>query len=282
MKKKLLLHFDVNGTLILRDSSKVLADDSYGLLSALAENTVLKWDPDHEPMSFKDYAYRVLCPGDKNDASVKQKRQEIIGRFLKYLEAVDTDEHARVSEMVRENQGRMMAGSIFLSFHRLLTRLQQQGIPFTILLRTFGNDLADVVREMQAMGLQFGYGKFVDGKLSVGDGRSTVSNRTIERPEEMFHLFLHSKHHWAIQDDWQRWSSHGEKGEFGKPFVYDADERESVSFFFDDNVTGEEMDIVAPVDVSGKGVTPEREVLCRVNTLEALTDPDYYVRKVLK
>lgn len=54
---RLLLNFDVNETLILKDTSKN-ASDEYMLISTLAENTFAKWDDQYDSMSFKEHFWK--------------------------------------------------------------------------------------------------------------------------------------------------------------------------------------------------------------------------------
>jgi len=82
---KLILYFDVNGTLILKDTSKNTTAEQM-LISALADCTSSKWDPTlTEPIPFRKYVDKYLLPGDKSDPNLKKKRQEIVHGFLKWL-----------------------------------------------------------------------------------------------------------------------------------------------------------------------------------------------------
>lgn len=82
---RLILNFDVNGTLILKDTSKD-SDEEHMLISALAEATFAKWDEQLESMSFKQYVCSVLLPGDKSNPELKKERQKTVGAFLQWLD----------------------------------------------------------------------------------------------------------------------------------------------------------------------------------------------------
>jgi len=71
----LLLHFDINKTLIAHDSVKGESCE-YGLLSFLAEETQDVWCKGQPSLSYKDFVYNVLLPGDKNDPTLKALRHE--------------------------------------------------------------------------------------------------------------------------------------------------------------------------------------------------------------
>ena len=85
--------------------------------------------------------------------------------------------------------------------------------------------------------------------------------------KKIFETFLKSKEHFAIQDNWKKWNQDGEKGRSGKPFIFDMDsnrrEVRNLSLFFDDNITGEEKDIVNPIEVNGLDVTGRKYLIIR-------------------
>jgi len=145
-------------------------------------------------------------------------------------------------------------------------------------LRTFGSDLQDVVKELQnhPEGIKITHwARYVGNQLSYKE--------KIKTHEETFSIFLESEEHFAIQDDWNRWNKDGERGRSGKPFQFDLSgeykQVRNLSLFFDDNITGEELDIILPVEIAGKEVTVKEllEVLLfTVNTKDAILDDDYF------
>ena len=150
----LLLHFDVNGTLILKDSSKHV-DNEQMLTSVLAENTYADWDGAHGRMSFKEYVYNVLLPGDKSDQLLKKERQLVVGRFFEWMEERGhpafeqaRNERERIKAKFIDPGTKEINFAVFASFYRLLEKLRSQQIPFVIILRTFGNDLKEVTEEI--------------------------------------------------------------------------------------------------------------------------------------
>lgn len=59
----------------------------------------------------------------------------------------------------------------------------------------------------------------------------------------------------------------------------------NLSLFFDDNITGEELDIVRPCEITGKDIPSKAlygQLIFRVNTKEAMVNDNYYVDHVLK
>lgn len=286
----LLLHFDVNGTLILKDTSKH-ADDGQMLTSVLAENTYAVWDQAHGRMSFKEYVYNILLPGDKSDQALKKERQSVVGRFFEWMEERNHPvrekalaERERIKEKFTDPETRKINFTVFMSFYQLLEKLRANKIPFVIILRTFGDDLKEVTEEIgtHPLGVRFArWGKF-DGENLQLDKEGTV-----DTVSKIFDTFLKSQEHFAIRDNWKKWNSDGERGRSGKPFVFDLDgnrhEVRNLSLFFDDNITGEEKDIVNPVEIHGRKVSgkdlQDKQVF-RVNTVQAMLDDDYYVKMV--
>ncbi|MDE3045381.1 MAG: endonuclease/exonuclease/phosphatase family protein [Verrucomicrobiota bacterium] len=274
---RLILNFDLNGTLILHDSSKNVSRD-YMILSALADNTFAKWDEQHGTMSYKEYAYQVLCPGDKSDPIIKEERKKIIGTFLErvrehVISSTVVEQFKNIKEKFTDSKR-----NIFPSFYALMAKLREMNIPFTIILRTFGNDLPEVVKEIEEHSPEVKFrhwAKFEDAKFIL-DGKETAM-----KAGEIFQTF--SKHHLAVQDDWKTWNKNQERGDHGKPFFYDRS-GECLSLFFDDNATGIDQDIVNPCEVTGQNL-PKKDLMGQlifpVNTKEAMLEDDYYVKRVL-
>ncbi|MFN4173656.1 MAG: hypothetical protein ACK4HV_00935, partial [Parachlamydiaceae bacterium] len=111
---------------------------------------------------------------------------------------------------------------------------------------------------------------------------------TEQKTYDLFMNFLDSSDCIAVQDDWQAWSKDNEMSRSGKPFIFDSEgvmKKKTLSLFFDDKMTGEEKDIIRPIDLSGRAV-PTKDLkgrqLFAVNTTKAALDETYYIRKVLK
>lgn len=280
MSVRLLLNFDLNGTLILKDTSKG-ADDDYMLISSLAEATLSKWDEQNDAMSFKQYVYNILLPGDKSNAPLKKERQKVIGTFLQWL----TEKNHSLKDSVIENYQTIKdkftgEQSIFPSFYVMLEKLRELNIPFTIILRTFGSDLPEVVKEIEEhpQGVKIAkWAKYENTHLNLGE-------TTITKTADVFDTFLSSHEHFAVQDDWRTWNQDGERGRSGKPFLYDRTGK-NISLFFDDNITGEEQDIVHPCEISNNPVPTQSlygKYLFSVNTLDAMQNDNYYIDRVLQ
>lgn len=291
IKPRLLLNFDLNGTLILKDTSKK-ASDEYMLISTLAENTFAKWDERYEPMSFKQYVYNVLLPGDKSNVRLKKERQKIVATFLQWLSEKShpamgnvLDDYHKIKNKFTDSKTKEINFTVFPSFYVMLEKLRNMKIPFIIILRTFGTDLPEVVKEIgdHDLGVKITHwAKFEDINFN------TEGEKTIKKVEEIFDVFLSSDKHFAIQDDWLKWNQDGERGRSGKPFLYDISGKgaiKNLSLFFDDNITGEEQDIVRPCEIAGKNAPTKslcERLIFPVNTKEAMLNDDYYIDRILQ
>ncbi len=283
----LLIHFDINGTLTLKDSTKTAKDgkkvsNEYMILSALAESTAAIWDPNYPNMPFKDYVYTVLAPGDKNDVEIKEKRQSIISNFIPWLQKNNHPAFFKVQyeyeKLIRTFPFEL---DIFNSFYTLIQRLNELKIPHTIILRTFGSDLESTIKEIEnnerIPGIRFA--RIIHLKNAP---------LTEQKVHDLFMNFLTLSNFIAVQDDWHKWSKDGEMGRSGKPFIYDSTGtfiKKTLSLFFDDKITGEEKDIINPLDISGSCAPTQilkGRMLFPVNTTKAALDEEYYIRKVLK
>ncbi len=288
---RLFLHFDVNGTLILRDTSKRM-DEHEAIIAALAAHTIASWD-ESPPMSFKEYVFTCLLPGDRSNRRLKQQRQEQIRTFMDWLHDHHHPQLAAVGELfhvIKQKYADPHSGrlhfSVFPSFYLMLNTLREQNIPFTILLRTFGDDLHEVVREIEGhpCGISFSHQARFDGPIFILDETSPT-----EQIDQIFDLIFHAPGHLAVQDDWAYWNRHKEQGAYGKCFIYDHSGcyqgKRNISVFFDDNITGKEQDIVNPCDISGNHLPKAflyNRCLFPVDTVDAMLDDHYFIDRVMQ
>ncbi len=282
---RILLNFDLNGTLILKDTSKKV-DDQYMIISALAETTFASWNG-KQSTSFKQYVYTELLPGDKSNPHLKLERQKTIGKFVEWLkknqhpalESVEKTYRTIIDKFTDSKTGEINF-MIFPSFYVMINQLRLNKIPFTIILRTFGSDLPEVMEEIEKHpdGVKFSYQVKFDGPRLIVNGM-----RPVEKADEIFDLILNSEKHFAIQDDWKYWNQHKEQALYGKPFLYDLSgtRAKNLSLFFDDNITGDEhLDIIHPCEISGHNIVTQ--ALCDwlifpVNTMEAMLECIEYI-----
>lgn len=292
----LILHFDVNGSITAKDTSKKQTDD-FMIISLLAEKTVGQWVPSQKFRTYKDYVYNKLLPGEKSNADLKKKRQEVIASFIDWLKQNEHplyqpvyDKFCEIKQKYTDKTGKINF-TLFPSFFTALKDLNTRGIPYIVVLRTFGSDLEDVVEEIQNHpsgvkfhnfckfqkdGLLHATGTFENGKFKAD------SEQIIEKVADVFKLFAESQQHFAVQDDWQKWNQDNERARSGKPFLYDSADLRYVSMFFDDNITGDETDDIIwhcelSLDASN---TSTQNVAVTVDTLAAMMDEQYFIKHI--
>jgi len=261
--------------------------------SALSDSTMFNWDPKQpeKQMAFRKYVDTILVPGDKSNQDIKAKRRKHAYNFVSWLKdnkhalynQVSDDYKKIITKLSDPKTGQL---TVFGSFYTLLKKLREQKTSFTIILRTFGSDLPEVASEIEKHpdGFKLKYwGKYHEQQLTL--------NEQAKNDKEAFTLFLNEPNetHFAIQDDWNHWNKNGERGSCGKTFLFDKkgnwNNQPNLSIFFDDNITGEEFDIVRPVDVSGTLANPTtkdlyEDLLIPVLTKEAMLDDNYFITKV--
>jgi hypothetical protein len=242
-------------------------------------------------MSYKEYVQCVLLPDNADDKALKAKRQKKISEFLDWLQA----EKHPLKEKVFDLRDKLklkfldpitndLKFTVFQSFYELMQYLRSKQMRFVVLLRTFGNDLKEVSDEISnhPLGVKITRRpKFVNKQLHL------EGNTTVEKADKIFETFLESEEHFAIQDNWNEWNRDGERARSGKPFFYDASGRwhnvSNLSLFFDDNFTGQELDILNPIEASGNQMPTQElkdKMLFTVNPIEAVLEDDYYVKLV--
>lgn len=277
----LVLHLDLNKTIIATDKAANLDADQV-ILYSLACHTFDRWDETiKEPISYTEYIKFHEIPNPHHDKTVKRQQYERISHFLDYLE-----EHAHPAyEKTREKLFRAkekllsLTTTVFPSFYRLIDHLEKEKIPYTLVMRTFGSDGPSVANEInETLGRPF-----IKYSYRMKEGKIDTHHGLLEP-----HRFIaNHRQHCLIRDDWKWWFSHGENAQYGKPFPI-FEEREMLSIFFDDHaqvlLSKPEKNIVAATTERGRFIKPsdliEDKLLYPVDTVEALLDEDYFIKKI--
>lgn len=272
---KLLLHFDMNGTITLGHKT-----NSETIINSLSDLYKDKWDPSIEtPISYKTYVKKHLLVG-----KTKKEQQEKIYAFLTFLKETNHPLEKTIQEQYNhalvqlEHQNK----HLFPSLYALLTYLDLNEYDFSIIIRTFGNEGDTIAQELESVTRK----PFFTHQLYFKDGLLYLKGRDKQdSPINDLYTFLKENKNVLIHDDWARWAAHNEQVEFGKPFPINTKETNVCSFFFDDNIeedcsTG--TNIVAPIDVTTQKIIPIAPLLAshtivHVNTLQALQDDSYYI-----
>lgn len=283
VKPQLILHFDMNKTLIASDREgqktghdtvcAILADQIFGL-----------WDDSLEaPMNYFHYVKYHLLPNPKASKEVKLKQKEKVSQFLAFLQEISHPDYDQALKTYERAMAHLetQETQVFRSFYKLIDYLQEKGISYKLVIRTFGSEALEIAEELNE---RFG-SDFIVGfhAIKQGDLQGTESS--------LYDLILSSDHHLVVRDDWEWWFSHGEHWEYGKPFPIDLGDSGRISLFFDDNARPDphypQKCIVAPYHVeSGVPISPrkliENDRIFPVEMLEALCDENYYIKLVEK
>lgn len=279
----LLLHLDVNKTLIAEDQTAGQSLE-FMIASEIAEKTVHQWEPNLPPMSYADYVRKILVPG-ATTKEIKEKRKKILRNFINILENSDhPDKNAIIAQYytcIEKMEGRYLIPS----FVKFLCILKEQKAAFRIILRTYGNDirLGKVTKEIESVldGDRFFYrGSFKKGTLKIKGMDS------MRKAEEIYLFFRDTIGHVAIQDDWKTWLKDNKRRRSGKPFIFDPADKEILSLFFDDNINSDpdsEFGIVNLLPINESEVSSSllhKLYLRKVETIEAILDDDYFLKLI--
>ena len=266
--QRLVLHFDVNGTLVALDTKTGKSVEDV-LNCGLAERTYYPWGGG-ETLSYADYLSTIIPE--------EAARKKLLKRFVADLKAADHPLSEQVEQQyvtLREKLARSDS-DVFASFYRLLSFLDREGVEYTVLIRTFGGDLERVVADIEE---QLGQPLFDSRARYDADQLYTDLGERLDSHQAYEH-FRH--HHVAVQDDWANWLEHGKGRHFGKPFPCDPEDAETLCLFFDDNIEEGESptNIVTPIDARNGQPLAVPHSLFRVDTVEAIQDDDYFIKCV--
>lgn len=277
----LILYFDINKTLIASDKAgnKSVEDT---LNELLAEQYKACWNESlQEEMTFDEYVHEVLVPGPRDSQELKTQRRLYLQHFIDYLYEQN---HPLYKTALEDYETALMTlntsqGMVFPSFYSLLNDLNKKDISYSIILRSFGDEVFEVKTEINRVHkMMFNQmAKFREGKLLLEE------SELIENPWKIYNQLRHIKHI-AIHDDWNYWNSHGEFAKQGKPFYINKEDTHTLSIFFDDNIRENDSikNIIAPLDAkTGELIPIEALILSgqavRVDTLKAILNDDYYI-----
>jgi hypothetical protein len=280
----LILHFDVNKTLIASDKTENKSVEDV-INELLSKKHSAYWDEtQREPLTFEAYVNRILLPGDEHNIQLKFERLAYLIHFIDYLRerqhplySTVVEEFNLVLETMKKGQG-----NVFPSFYHLISELNQRGLSYTIFLRSFGKEVFEIEHEINSVANQL---FTIDGVFQAGilhlNGREALSGAAA------IYQFFSSKEHGVIRDDWSYWVKGKMEASYGKPFYIDQEDKTILTLFFDDNVkrNSNEKNIVAPLDsktgefLSITQLIQSKQII-PVNTLEAILNERYFIEHV--
>jgi len=280
MQKKLIIHMDVNKTIIALDLAQGKdVEETVNII--LTEFTRFAWDSQDEQSYYTFLTDQVAQEfGQLNRASeefkkIRDARLRTFPSFLKkYPHLLATYEQEKNDLLHMINRHEM---GIFPSFYKLISWLDAH-YPnnYTIHLRTFGIDLNNLIAAIEKNStLKFaGRGTFKNGTLSLAIEKKSLS-----------HFFSNTgAQHFAISDDYPYWKASGFQTHGGKPFPIDAQNAELISIFFDDNADDAERPIICPLQPDGTIADTQelmqKGIIVSVNSKQAILDEDYFINKI--
>ncbi len=119
----LLLHFDINKTLIASDLSNNKSIDAV-LNEILAEQIFDRWEDWMEmPISFDSYVRQVLVPGTRDDLTLRKERVVHLHNFIEFLRSSNHPLYQEVHADYQAAFSILSQNEIFPSFFHLLKEL---------------------------------------------------------------------------------------------------------------------------------------------------------------
>ncbi len=291
--RKVIVHLDVNQTLILEDNIQGKSNSDV-VQHGLAKACRAVWDStiSDRSMTYHDFVFDHQIVGPRSDKILKKKRVSLVTQFVPYLAKTPSSPlhvYAPQAKATHETALRLLGSmaesgrKIVPSFYDLVTRLNDASIEYKIILRSFGNDTEDARDEIEReTGIEFFRPtlQFLGEHLIPGEGVPNFDE------QGAFYQFCQD-HHTCVRDDWKWWNSHEEIAAYGKKFPLDPDDANVHSIFFDDNINSpvSATNIVAPFDAnSGKALDLEplfaRHILVPVEPLAPLFNPHYFANEL--
>lgn len=276
----LLLHFDVNRTLIFSDVVQNQSPEDV-IVNGLADRFEYCWDETiTHPINYTNYVKYHLYPNPERSKEIKQKQKNQTTHFLDFLRETGHPLYPMAQGLFDRAKEALERKEtlVFRSFYNLVEYLRRENISHTIIFRTFGSDIRDVAEELNG---QLGE-NFLNHFYTFKEG-------AFQAAPDFYSYIKGASHHMAIQDDWNWWFQHGEHYHYGKPFPVDLGDARVCSLFFDDNATlnrdHPETNIVAPFDIATQKIlSPEELVASKrlfpVDTLEALCNDQYFIELI--
>lgn len=314
--RKLILHVDLNNTILISD-----AVTSQGTVAALDYflTTVTwgrmskhgKWEwlsdspsllpPCEGAVSYYTQFGRVSCFTTR----AGRRFRAILDQHLELLLWPDGLKGDR--ELVTKGEDGRLYHWILPSFFQLLRDLVQEGRDFAVLFRTFGTDLPRVLRTVQRAlkdGAHPLFPDLPDLKLDVNPAAgkircsrsATVLSRDGEQVstrdgERNLYQYLSSVQGLGgFQDHFDWWASHTFSIRGGKPLWVDPFDPTVQHIFIDDNIRQNDNDTIVHPKVFLDPSTAETRTACtselydialvQTDLLRAISEPSYFTQRV--
>ena len=275
----LILFFDINGTIMLEDS-KQGKDLEIAVCQMLAENYSAIWDKNQkESMTYRKYVEKHLAPGNDNDCEIEAVRHRYYRHFIHFLHDSEHPLHAEIAAKHKKIKDNFPAGKkIFASFIALIEYLEKNNIKFSVIFRSFGNDVDNIIAELKE---RTSLKSFSRSELS----REYLNNLNAAEAAKMLST-INPGEHGAWQDNWPYWNQKSETFEGGKPFLIDFNHPNQIAMFFDDHAKNKQIICVKPTQEGNFNQRLLQEKLIDagrivpVKKLNASEENNYFIEKV--
>ncbi|XP_036593431.1 uncharacterized protein LOC118830634 isoform X2 [Trichosurus vulpecula] len=312
--KKLVLHMDINNTILVADSAT-----GQGLMAALNSylSTVCwgQFNQEGEWQWLSEFPSLLPPSPDASSFSTNFGRHteftsSALGHpfqtlFSHYLQLLEWPGQPDAVFSVLGEDGRHYH-RVLPAFFKLLAGLCQQGRRFAVIFRTFGKDLTSLLqtthKALQGQHPQFSALKEVvlpvdlrpgkircsPKKVMVSRGKESVSSWPDARV--VYDYFSAMEGLGGFQDHFDWWAKNNFSSQGGKPLWVDPHDPDVQHICFDDNVRlQDEESIFHPQVFMGQGrqecctvPTSELYSICLVQNdlLQAIANPDYFLMTV--
>lgn len=334
-QRKLILHMDVNSTIMLADPAqgRTPADALNRELAKAASvqrnrrmwhdgTPLTEKHPAVKPALFHHGAFPEGCMeyheariGPSARFTEKGQHGEIYREDYEDLKSrlLWRSEPSDVFSIPFDTDDSACVHLLLPSFLNLLSTLTSSGTPFTLVFRTFGEDLPALSRAMTA----FAHGQHPDyphinepwlafdmetqgGQIrrqNPRDINSTIEmrlqkeGRTLAEESDILTFLEEAKHTLGFNDEYDFWKRHGFAPGAGKPLWFCRDTK-THHIFFDDNLHDKENDCIVSLRARDGATelfrnatfdelrTFRDSMLVKARITEAILDPDYFIKKV--
>ncbi|KAK5894155.1 hypothetical protein CesoFtcFv8_010876 [Champsocephalus esox] len=314
-RKKLVLHVDLNNTILVSDS--VIAQGTVAALEHFLSTVTWgrmskgKWEwlsdsPSLHPpcdgaVSYHSHFGRTAGFSSNVGRRFRGILEEHLN-LLRWPEGTKGDKELSV-----KGEGGHLYHWILPSFFQLLTDLVQEAQEFAIVFRSFGNDLPRVLSAVSRALTEGAHPLFPDLpqlKLSVnmttGKIRCSRKGMVLSRAEEhlssrdgergLYQYFSSAKGLGGFQDHFDWWSSNGSSIRGGKPLWVDPFDQHVQHIFIDDNIRqDDEHTIIQPKVFLEPGGADTRTActselyditLVQTDLLKAISQQNYFTQRV--
>ncbi|KAK3612561.1 hypothetical protein CHS0354_024548 [Potamilus streckersoni] len=314
--RKLILHFDVNKTIVPLDSAT--GESLEEVLNILVSR--LLWRKEKVGKSKLDY----LSQNHVQQGSARYKESsnfcysgadrksgfESLKKALQWNSPYVEEDHRTLTIIGRDN---CRYHFILPSFYKLLQYMVKEDRDFVIIFRSFGFDTKNVLESIKSFASKVcsnsssynNIGCLID-KISTNlcslhrksddcfelkTGKSNGTSLYSER--DIYDCLTQSAGIWGIKDDYLHWSNCNYNTSSGKPLWIKPSDTSVQHIFFDDNIRPGQPDSIVDIRVfsdesptSFRPVTKEEQYvfsnmnLAPVNLSHAILDEDYFIRNL--